>query len=186
MPRRRRNAAQRAEYDANSPRRRKRGVKPSRSRHTNKVNFGIRDVFCGAGAPPAVLALRAIQKPPARCRRPLPPLHRANGRNLSTWMGRLQPIVTKSRRPPRFPRELPKSSVQSMMPGAVKDVGHSHGSRRGSHLDCGKQRMITHNELVRKAFIDAAVAKIECRSIVQARPAPTAANNTSFSRSQNL
>ncbi len=54
-----------------------------------------------------------------------------------------------------------------MVSGAVKQVGNSHGSRRCSHLNSGEQRMIVHDGVCQEGFVDAAMANIECRSVIQ-------------------
>ena len=69
---------------------------------------------------------------------------------------------------PRMDRGSP--ALQSMMPGAMEQVGNADGSRRSRHLDPCEQRMVIHNGVCQECLIDAAVAEIECRSVVQGAP----------------
>jgi hypothetical protein len=61
-------------------------------------------------------------------------------------------------------------ALQAVMPGAMEQVGDADGSRRSRRLDPSKQRMVVHNGVCQESFINAAAAKIECRSVVQAAP----------------
>jgi hypothetical protein len=73
-----------------------------------------------------------------------------------------------ARRDPDMNRGSP--TLQAVMPGAMKNVGDSDGSCRSRRLDPCKQRMVVHNGIREEGFINTAVAKIQCRSIVQGAP----------------
>jgi len=51
--------------------------------------------------------------------------------------------------------------LQTMVPGAMKHVGNANRSRRRRDLDPCKQRVIVHNGIRKKSFINAAVAKVD-------------------------
>src|ERR1700730_11939129 len=78
-----------------------------------------------------------------------------------------QPVVANraAHRDSRMNRGSP--ALQAVMPGAMEDVRDADGSRRSRHLDPCKQRMVIHNRVRQKNFINAAAAEIECRSVVQ-------------------
>jgi hypothetical protein len=61
-------------------------------------------------------------------------------------------------------------ALQSVMPGAMEDVGNADGGRRSRRFDSRKQRMVIHDGVGQKNFIDTTAAQIECRSIVKRAP----------------
>jgi hypothetical protein len=90
----------------------------------------------------------------------------------SNGMRRFQRVIADraARCDPDMNRGSP--TLQAVMPGAMKNVGDSDGSCRSRRLDPREQRMVVHNGIREKGFINTAAAKIQCRSIVQgARPA---------------
>ena len=50
--------------------------------------------------------------------------------------------------------------LQAVMSGAMKQVRDADGSRRGGRLNSAKQRMIVHDRVGQKDFVDAAAAEI--------------------------
>src|SRR5258708_7371943 len=60
--------------------------------------------------------------------------------------------------------------LQSMMPGAMEEVGDADRSCRSRHLNPCKQRMVIHDGVRQENFVNAAPAEIESRSVVEGAP----------------
>ena len=101
---------------------------------------------------------------------PALPKHFADRSSLSIGMRCFQRVVASRAADCDSRMNRGSPALQAMMPGAMEQVGDADGSRRSRHLDPCKQRMVVHDGVRQKDFIDAAAAEIESRSVVQGAP----------------